>query len=481
MSDLQTVIGLEIHLQLKTKTKMFCACAQTSQEAKANSSICPVCTSQPGALPVINKKAVELGSKAALAINCTIAPYSIFARKNYFYPDLPKSYQISQFEKPLAQRGHIKIKTPDGEKLISITRAHLEEDAGKSLHSIGSKNLEHTLIDLNRAGIPLLEIVSEPDINSPEEAYTYLTELKKIMKWIEVSNCDMEKGELRCDVNISLKPKEAVELGKKVEIKNLNSFKAVKDSIVYEIARQTNIIKNGETVLSDTRLWNDKEEKTYSMRSKETANDYRYFPEPDLIALKLSDEYSSEIKNSLGELPHRKKARFIKQYALNDYDANLLTANKNLSSYFENCVELGGEPKISANLIATELMGRLNANKLEIKDSPIIPQYIAELAQLLKSEKISATISKQVLDKIWEKPTSPKELIEASEMSQVSDENQIREWAKEALDKNPKAIEDFKSGNEKAIGPIMGMIMKKSKGKANPKITSSIIKELIQG
>ncbi|MCG2725997.1 MAG: Asp-tRNA(Asn)/Glu-tRNA(Gln) amidotransferase subunit GatB [Elusimicrobia bacterium] len=480
MSDLQPVIGLEIHLQLKTKTKMFCACASGEQEASANSLICPVCTSQPGALPVINEKAVELGAKAALAINCNIEPYSIFARKNYFYPDLPKSYQISQFEKPLAQNGHIKIETPDGEKKIGIERAHLEEDAGKSLHAIGSKDLDYTLIDLNRAGIPLLEIVSAPDMNSPEEAYTYLAELKKTIQWLGVSNCDMEKGELRCDVNISLKPKEATELGKKVEIKNLNSFKAVKDSIFYEIARQTDIIKSGKIVLSDTRLWDDKEEETYSMRSKETANDYRYFPDPDLVSLKFSDEYASKIKNSLGELPQQKKTRFIEQYALNNYDANLLTANKNLSSYFEDCVKLGGEPKISANLIATELMGRLNADKLEIKDCPITPQYIAELAQLLKSGKISNTISKQVMDKIWEKPSSPKELIETSGMSQVSDENQIREWAKEALSKNPKAIEDFKNGNEKAIGPIMGMIMKKSKGKANPKITNSIIKALIQ-
>ncbi len=481
MSDLQTVIGLEIHLQLKTKTKMFCGCAVGKQNAKANSSICPVCTGQPGALPVINKKAVELGSKLALAINCNIEPYSIFARKNYFYPDLPKSYQLSQFEKPLALRGHLKIETSNGEKLIGINRAHLEEDAGKSIHAIGRKTLNHTLIDLNRAGVPLLEIVSEPDMNSPREAYTYLVELKKTIQWLGVSNCDMEKGELRCDVNISLKPGEAKELGTKVEIKNLNSFKAVKDSLVYEIARQTDIIKKGEAVLSDTRLWNDKEEKTFSMRSKEEANDYRYFPEPDLLALKYSDEYTLEIKNSLGELPHQKKTRFIEQYSLNNYDANLLTASKELSSYFEDCVKLGGDPKTSANLIATEVMGRLNAGKLEIKDCPLPAQYIAELAQLLKSEKISNTISKQVLDKIWEKPKSPKEIIEASGMSQVSDENQIRQWAKEALDKNPKAIEDFKSGNEKAIGPVMGMIMKKSKGKANPKLTSSIIKDLIQG
>ncbi|MBU2530140.1 MAG: Asp-tRNA(Asn)/Glu-tRNA(Gln) amidotransferase subunit GatB, partial [Elusimicrobia bacterium] len=437
MSDLQTVIGLEIHLQLKTKTKMFCSCAVNGQEAKANSSICPVCTSQPGALPVINKKAVELGAKVALAINCKIEPYSIFARKNYFYPDLPKSYQISQFKKPLALCGRIKIETSNGEKLISITRAHLEEDAGKSIHAIGSKTLDHTLIDLNRAGVPLLEIVSEPEINSPQEAYNYLVEMKKTIQWLEVSNCDMEKGELRCDVNVSLKAKEVKELGAKVEIKNLNSFKAVKDSLTYEIARQTEIINKGETILSDTRLWNDKEEKTFPMRSKEVANDYRYFPEPDLISLKFSDTDIQEIKNNLGELPHQKKVRFIEQYGLNNYDAGLMTANKILSSYFEDCVKLGGDSKISANLISTEVMGRLNAVKLEIKDCPLAPQHIAELAQLLKSGKISNAISKQVLDKIWEKPSSPKDLIEASGMSQVFDESQIRKWAKEALEKNP--------------------------------------------
>jgi aspartyl-tRNA(Asn)/glutamyl-tRNA(Gln) amidotransferase subunit B len=479
MSDLQTVIGLEIHLQLKTETKMFCSCAANKPEEKANTSICPVCTSQPGALPVINKKAVELGAKAALAINCTIEPYSIFARKNYFYPDLPKSYQISQFEKPLALSGHIKIETSSGEKRIGISRAHLEEDAGKSIHSLGNKTLDYSLIDLNRAGVPLLEIVTEPDISSPEEAYTYLMELKKTIRWIGVSTCDMEKGELRCDVNVSLKTKEAKTLGTKVEIKNLNSFRAVKDSLTYEIKRQTDIINKGKIILSDTRLWNDKEEKTYSMRSKETANDYRYFPEPDLIPLKFSAEEALEIKNNLGELPQQKKARFIKQYALNSYDAALLTANKTLSSYFEECIKLGGDAKISANLIATEIMGRLNASKLKIKDCPIIPQYIAELTQLLKSGTISNTISKQVLDKIWEEPRSPKKLIESAGLNQVSNENQIREWAKEALIKNPKAIEDFKSGNKKAIGPIIAMIMKKSNGKANPKITNSIIKDLI--
>ncbi|MEA3306416.1 MAG: Asp-tRNA(Asn)/Glu-tRNA(Gln) amidotransferase subunit GatB [Elusimicrobiota bacterium] len=480
MSDLLAVIGLEIHLQLKTKTKMFCSCTAKAARVKPNSSICPVCTSQPGALPVINKKAVELGLKAALALNCKAQPYSIFTRKNYFYPDLPKSYQISQFEKPLARKGHIKIEASSQEKRIRINRAHLEEDAGKSLHAIGNNNLDYTLIDLNRAGIPLLEIVSEPDINSPQEAYIYLTELKKIIQWLGVSNCDMEKGELRCDVNISLKQKEAKEPGVKVEIKNLNSFKAVKDSLNYEIARQTTIIKKGENIFSDTRLWNDKEEKTSSMRSKEVLNDYRYFPEPDLIALKCNKNYISKIKNSLGELPHQKKARFIRQYVLNNYDANFLTANKDLSAYFEDCVKLGGEPKISANLINTEIMGRLKNAKMKIKDCPLSPQYIAELAQLLKSGKISSAISKEVLDKIWEKPLSPKKIIETSGMIQISDKTQIHKWAKEAMHENPKALEDFKSGNEKAIGPIMAIIMKKSNGKANPKVASSIIKKLIQ-
>ncbi len=479
MTEFEPVIGLEIHLQLKTKTKLFCSCAQESRNEKSNTNICPVCTGQPGALPVINKKAIELGTKAALTLNCAIPPYSIFARKNYFYPDLPKSYQISQFEKPLSENGFVEIETANGLKKIGITRAHLEEDAGKSLHAIGSKNLDYSLIDFNRSGVPLLEIVSEPDINSPEEAYTYLTELKKTMQWIEVSNCDMEKGELRCDVNISVKPKGQKELGKKVEIKNLNSFKAVKDSLVYEISRQIEMAKKGEIIETDTRLWNDKEEKTYSMRSKEMANDYRYFPEPDLVPLKFDKEYAQEIKNKIGELPNQQKNRFIKDFSLNNYDAGLLTANKNLSNYFEECVNAGGDPKISANLIATELMGRLNLAKIEISSSPIPPKHIMELSQLLKSDKISSKIAKQVMDKIWEKPTSPKELIEASGMNQVSDEDQIREWAKEALAQNPNAAEDLKNGNFKAIGPIMGMVMKKSKGKANPKITSSIIKELI--
>jgi aspartyl-tRNA(Asn)/glutamyl-tRNA(Gln) amidotransferase subunit B len=479
--EFEPVIGLEVHVQLKTRTKMFCRCPVAGPDEPANTSICPVCTGQPGVLPVTNLRAVEIAVKAGLALNCKVNEYSIFARKNYFYPDLPKAYQISQYEKPVCENGNVEIDVENGTKLVRIKRAHLEEDAGKSLHAIESQELDYTLVDFNRCGIPLLEIVSEPDMNSPDEAYRYLVELKRMMQWIGVSSCDMEKGELRVDVNVSVMPKGTSELGRKVEIKNLNSFKAVKDAISYEISRQIDAIKKGEKISQDTRMWSEKEQRTVSMRSKEMAHDYRYFPEPDLVPLIFNDKFIDEIKKDIGELPQKRKNRFINEFNLSNYDAEVLTSSREVSDYFEKCIKSGGNPKISSNLIATELTGRLNTEKIEIKNSPITPKQIAEVSVYLKDGKISSKIAKEVMDKLWQEPAqSPKEIIESSSLLQISDEKQIEQWVKEAIKEKPQAAQDFRSGNEKALSSLVGLVMKKSKGKANPRLTNSLLKELLK-
>ena len=377
MTEFEPVIGLEIHAQLKTGTKMFCSCKTSVSEAPANTSICPVCTGQPGALPVPNMQAVRLGAAAGLALGCEVREISEFARKNYFYPDLPKAYQISQFDKPLCENGSVELDIKDDKggtytKIVRVHRAHLEEDAGKSVHALGSTQLDHTLLDFNRCGVPLLEIVSEPDMNSADEAYAYLTELKKLLQWVGVSNCDMEKGELRCDVNISLRPKGEAKLGRRVEIKNLNSFKAVKDAITHEISRQTAALNLGSIIAQDTRLWNEKEQKTVSMRSKELARDYRYFPEPDLAPLRIQAALKGELKDEMGELPKARKHRFISDYALSSYDAGVITGGKGLSAYFSACMaevrtlKLNVPAKSVLNLISSEFLARLNGLK---KDS----------------------------------------------------------------------------------------------------------------
>ncbi len=497
MIEFEPVIGLEIHTQLKTGTKMFCPCKTSASEAPANTSICPVCTGQPGTLPVPNMKAVRLGVAAGLALGCEIREVSIFARKNYFYPDLPKAYQISQFDKPLCETGSVELDIKDAKggtytKTVRVHRAHLEEDAGKSLHALGSAQLDHTLVDFNRCGVPLLEIVSEPDMNSADEAYAYLIELKKLMQWIGVSNCDMEKGELRCDVNISLRPKGETKLGRKVEIKNLNSFKAVKDAIAHEIIRQTAALNLGETIAQDTRLWNEKEQKTVSMRSKELAHDYRYFPEPDLAPLRITAAFKEGLKNEMGELPKARKDRFKTEYGLSSYDAGVVTAGKGLSEYFSACMDavktlkLNVPAKSVLNLVSSEFLARLNGLKkdsvtLDPGDKDLIsPANLVSIAALTAAGKLSASAAKTVFAKAWETGRDAQALVNELGLSQVSDTGQIKEWALEAIAANPKAAEDFKNGNEKALGPIVGVIMKKSKGTANPAAANAAIKELLK-
>ena len=490
MPGFETVIGLETHAQLNTATKMFCSCPQAGYAAQANSSVCPVCTGQPGTMPAANKKAVELGIKAGIALNCRVNEISIFARKNYFYPDLPKSYQISQFDRPLCEAGSIEIDLkPSGSKTIRIARAHLEEDAGKSLHTLGSRELDHTLVDFNRCGVPLVEVVSEPDINSADEAYSYLTELKRLLQWAGISRCDMEKGELRCDVNISLKPAGAKEPGRKVEIKNLNSFKAVKDAINHEIGRQTTMLENGETVAQDTRLWNEKEQRTVSMRSKEMAHDYRYFPEPDLVPLRVTAARLEAVRMATGELPRARKARFMNDFSLNDYDAGVLTSDRCLSAYFEACMKAAPpsaaevEAKAVANLIAGEFFARANELKTDPEDyllKTISPVNLVALAALTAAGRLSASAAKTVFARSWETGKDPEILMGELGLAQVNDAAQTEAWAKEAITANPAAANDFKNGNEKALGPIVGMMMKKSLGKANPKLAGEIIKKLLE-
>ena len=497
MTEFEPVIGLEIHTQLKTGTKMFCPCKTSASEAPANTSVCPVCTGQPGTLPVANMKAVRLGAAAGLALGCEVNDFSVFARKNYFYPDLPKAYQISQFDKPLCGPGSVELDIKDDKggaytKTVRIHRAHLEEDAGKSLHALGSAQLDHTLVDFNRCGVPLLEIVSEPDMNSADEAYAYLMEIKKLMQWVGISNCDMEKGELRCDVNISLRPKGETKLGRKVEIKNLNSFKAVKDAITHEISRQTAALNLGCTIPQDTRLWNEKEQKTVSMRSKELAHDYRYFPEPDLAPLKITPAFKEELKKEMGELPKARKDRFKTEYGLSSYDAGVVTGGKGLSAYFEACMAaiktngLAVPAKNVLNLLTSEFLARLNGLKkdsvtLDPGDKELIsPANLAKVAALTAAGKLSASAAKTVFAKAWETGKDPETLVSELGLAQVSDTGQIREWAREAIAANPKAAEDFKKGNEKALGPLVGVIMKKSKGTANPAAANAVIKELLK-
>lgn len=479
----EPVIGLEIHVQLNTRTKMFCSCP-TDSSASPNTNICPVCTGQPGALPVLNKKAIELAIKAAAALNCHITERSVFARKNYFYPDCPRNYQISQYDKPLALRGHIKIETgtPDkpSEKSIGITRVHVEDDAGKSLHAVGSAELDYTLVDYNRSGMPLIEIVSEPDMRSPEEAYAYLTALKNALVWAGVSNCDMEKGELRVDVNISLRPLGQEKFGTKIELKNLNSFKAVKDSLHSEIVRQTKALNSGETLRQETRLWDEKTGTTVLMRIKEDAHDYRYFPEPDLVPLAPEAAWISAIVAGLPELPQARKSRFVKDYALTPYDAGVLVTDRAIGDYFEAVMKAGKfSSKTAANWIGTNIMGKLNAEKLTADCSKVNPAGLAELLAMVEEGKISVKIGKDVFEKMWSTGASASKIVAESGMTQVSDEDSLRDWAKAAIAANPKAVEDLKSGNEKAIGALVGFMMRQSKGKANPGLANKIIKELI--
>jgi len=476
-------VGLEVHVQLATKTKLFCACATDGFAAPPNSRVCPLCTGQPGVLPVLNRAAVELAFEAALALNCRLAPASVFARKNYFYPDLPKAYQISQYEKPFSADGWLDIRLEDGgQKRIRIRRIHLEEDAGKLLHAIGSRQLDFSLVDFNRGGVPLIEIVSEADIRSPEEAYAYLKALKEIIQYIGVSRCDMEKGELRCDANVSARPAGQAEFGMRTEIKNLNSLRAVKDALHYEYRRQTELLASGGRVAQETRLWDAQAGVTEPMRSKEEADDYRYFPDPDLPSLVADAKWAEELKARLPELPAARRERFCSQSGLSADDAELLTSARSLADYFDASAKgrIPAAVKTAANLIATELLARLNAEGLGAQAAKIAAVELGDLAGFVSDGTLSSQGAKAAFAVMWERGAAAAETVAKLGLAQVSEEALLRAWVEQALRANPKAAADLKAGNERAAGALVGAVMKLSQGKANPIVVNRLIKESIE-
>jgi aspartyl-tRNA(Asn)/glutamyl-tRNA(Gln) amidotransferase subunit B len=467
MEEYEIIIGLEVHVELLTKSKMFCSCS-TEFGSPPNKNICPVCTGMPGVLPVINKKAVELAIKTAIVFNSNISSFCRFARKNYFYPDLPKNYQISQYEEPLATGGFLEV---DGRK-INFKRIHLEEDAGKLLHS---EKGNFSYVDFNRSGIPLLEMVTEPDIRSPEEAEKFLEKLKKILEYLEISDCNMEEGSLRCDANISVRKKGENLLGVKTEVKNMNSFKSVRKALLYESKRQIEILKRGERIIQETRLWNEKQQITEPMRTKEEAHDYRYFPEPDLVPLEIDEKWISEIKSQIGELPDERKERFKNQYKLSDYDANVLTSQKGIADYFEECVKLYKNPKIVANWIMDQLLSLTKGKILKASEIPLKSEYLIEILNLIDEGKITQTTGKEIFKESYQKGISPGIIVKEKNLIQIEDREILKKYAEEVIKENEKAVNDWKKGKEQVIGFLVGQVMKKMSGKANPNIVKEIL------
>ncbi len=472
----EPVIGLEVHVQLKTKSKLFCACS-TEFGAGGNKHTCPVCLGWPGSLPVVNEAALKLAIRAGLALSCQVAERLQFDRKNYFYPDLPKAYQISQYAMPVNGKGELLIETKgsDGtvvEKKIGITRAHLEEDAGKLLHE-GIP--DGSLVDYNRGGIPLLEIVSEPDIRSPQEAYEYLTALKAVLQCIEVSDCDMEKGSLRCDANVSVRPTGQEKFGTKAEIKNLNSFKMVAKAIQYEIDRQTELVAGGEKVVQETRLWNDAKGVTFSMRSKEEAHDYRYFPEPDLVPFTLSKETVAAIRKTLPELPRARAKRFIRDLGLTEYDACVLVQEKRTAEFFEACVAAGAGARAASKWILNELLAILNEKNIAIEDCLVKPDALAGLIRLVEGQTINNTTAKAVLLDMAATGKAAEAIVKEKSLAQVADAGLIERAVDKALAANPASVADFKAGKQKALGALVGAVMKETQDKANPKTVNEIL------
>jgi len=479
-SKYEPVIGLEVHVQLLTATKIFCSCS-THFGDPPNTNVCPVCLGLPGALPVLNRKAVEFAVLAAMALNCQINETSIFARKNYFYPDLPKGYQISQYDKPLSEHGFIDIKAASGTKKIGITRLHLEEDAGKSLHEGFVNSSETTGIDLNRSGVPLIEIVSEPDIASPEEAYEYLSRLKEIILYTGVSDCNMEEGSLRCDGNISVRPRGQKKFGTKTEVKNVNSFRFIREALEYEIERQIGVIESGGTITQETRLYNSIEGKTYSMRSKEQAHDYRYFPEPDLLPLVVDTKWQREIRDRLPELPEARRKRMVADYGITEQDAQVLTLNKSLAEQFEAAAKAAKSPKRVANLVQSELMGRLKAKGLEIEQSPISMKGVAASADLVESGAISGKMLKDLYDLAFERGKDfPVVYEEQGRPEQSRDTSALEKMIDEIIAANPKQVEQYRAGKKTVVGFFVGQVMKASKGQANPQMVNELLTKKLE-
>ncbi|HYL37120.1 MAG TPA: Asp-tRNA(Asn)/Glu-tRNA(Gln) amidotransferase subunit GatB [Bryobacteraceae bacterium] len=473
MAKYEPVIGLEVHVQLATRTKIFCGCP-TSFGAPPNSNVCPVCLGLPGALPVLNRQAVEMAIQAALAMHCRVNRFSRFARKNYFYPDLPKGYQISQYDQPLAEHGWLEVTVDGAKKRIGVTRVHLEDDAGKSIHDGFKDSDRYTYVDLNRSGTPLIEIVSEPDLRSSEEAYQYLTELKQVMQYVGVSECDMEKGQLRCDANVSVRLKGAEKLGTKAEVKNLNSFRFAKMALDYEIARQVAVLEGGGQVEQETRLYNVNTGETAGMRSKEHAHDYRYFPEPDLVPLRVSDAWLNRIREAMPELPADKRRRFVESYGLREYDAQVLTATRAISDYFEKAAAVAGDARMAANWVTGDLMGALEGR--DIGEAPVPAERLGELVSLIVKAEISGKLAKEVFAKMIASGESARTIIDREGLRQISDAGALGKIVDEVIAGNPKQVEQYKSGKTAVLGYLVGQVMKASKGQANPGAVNELLK-----
>jgi aspartyl-tRNA(Asn)/glutamyl-tRNA(Gln) amidotransferase subunit B len=475
--DFETVIGLEVHAQLLTDTKIFCSCS-TKFGGAPNSHTCPVCLGMPGVLPVLNKKVVEYAMKMALATNCRINKSNSYARKNYFYPDLPKGYQISQYAYPLAEHGHVMLDIDGVQKKIGLTRIHMEEDAGKLIHD------EHnpvSYVDLNRTGVPLIEIVSEPDMRSPEEAADYLKRLHEILVYLEICDGNMEEGSFRCDANVSIRPRGQKEFGTRAELKNMNSFRNVQRALEYEVKRQQYIIENGGTIVQETRLWDDAQGVTNSMRSKEEAHDYRYFPDPDLVPIIIDDAWVAKIAKDLPELPLAKRERFVKDYQIPAYDAGVLTADKALAQYYEEVVRLSSSPKAASNWVMGDVLRFLNEEKRDIRNCPITPAALAEMIRLIEEGTISGKMAKDIVEEMYKTGKLPKAIIAEKGMVQITDEGALGAAIQKIMDANPNQLKDYRAGKDKLFGFFVGQVMKVTQGKANPQVVNDLLKKMLAG
>ena len=479
----EAVIGLECHAQLLTKSKLFCSCS-TKFGDPPNANTCPVCLGLPGALPVLNRVAVTMALKAAMALNCTVNPESQWARKNYFYPDLPKGYQISQYDRPLASHGFVEIKVDGKSKRVGVQRVHMEEDAGKSLHEGFSDSSRYTYLDFNRSGVPLIEIVTDPDIRSSAEAHEYLARLKQILEYLDVCDGNMEEGSLRCDANVSVRKAGAKKFGTRAELKNINSFRFVQKAIDYEVNRQIEVIESGRRIVQETRLWNSVEERTVSMRSKEEAHDYRYFPDPDLPLLTVDSEWIETALRSIAELPEVRRERFIKEFALSEYDAGVLTTTRALADFFEEVTRLGGHPKTAANWIMGDLLRFYKDNNVDLKDlsnSPVTPKMLSGMIALVEKGTISGKIAKVVMEDMYKSGKDPEQIIEEKGLVQISNTDEIEQIVKKVIEENPKPVEQYRLGKTGNFGFFVGQVMKQTRGRANPQAVNEILKKRLAG